>query len=68
VLELSPINSTVHEGGMVNISCVARFESEPYFFWLKKLTSDKTESGKKFFHIETNSSYKVRDLIYLRGY
>ncbi len=59
ILELSPRNVTIKEGNSVNISCVARFEMDPWFSWVRRVASNKTENGKVFFHSGTSSYYEV---------
>lgn len=60
ILELTPRNVTVTEGATVNISCIAKFEMNPWFSWVRKVASNKTESNKVFFHLGTSSYYEVR--------
>ncbi|XP_021962344.1 fibroblast growth factor receptor-like 1 isoform X2 [Folsomia candida] len=59
ILELTPRNVTVTEGATVNISCIAKFEMNPWFSWVRKVASNKTESNKVFFHLGTSSYYEV---------
>ncbi|ODM95031.1 Fibroblast growth factor receptor-like 1 [Orchesella cincta] len=52
IIDIAPRNVTLYEGNQGNLTCIARFEGDPWFGWVKRI-ENKTEEINAF-HYEGN--------------
>lgn len=43
IIDVTPRNVTLYEGSHGNITCIARFEGDPWFGWVKKVENKTVE-------------------------
>lgn len=52
ILDMTPRNVTLYEGNHGNITCIGRFEGDPWFSWAKKI--EKNSGATSTFSYEGN--------------
>ncbi|CAL8114858.1 unnamed protein product [Orchesella dallaii] len=49
IIDISPRNVSLFEGNQGNLTCIARFEGDPWFSWIKRI-DNKTEEVNVFYY------------------